>query len=125
MSDYYEPYKGFDTSLKTWLIAYGIGAPILFISQETTMVAIKNYEHSHALVFLFLGGVLLQTLESFIYKHAMWHLYMGEKSTEYKKYKRYTLSVNISEAYWLGAMFDVSTLIVYAIATWLSFDALL
>lgn len=124
-SEYYEPYKGFASSLRAWFIAYGIGAPILFLSNDSTRAAISNYEYNHALVLLFLSGVLLQAVEALLYKHAMWHLYMGEEKDSYKNSTLYKLSDKISEAYLLGVFFDIATVIVYGVGTWLAYNALL
>ena len=123
-STFYEPYKAFATSLRTWFVAYGIGAPLVFLSNDSTRTAISKYEHQELLVALFLGGVVLQILEAMLYKHAMWHLYYGEGNAGYQNKLRYKVSDAVSEAYWLGVIFDLGTLVVYGFGTWHAFLAL-
>ncbi|MDH5600102.1 MAG: hypothetical protein OEY78_02235 [Gammaproteobacteria bacterium] len=117
-SVFYEPYKIFATSLRAWFIAYGIGAPILFLSNEFTQRVISEYENNKLLIFLFLAGVILQTIQALLYKHVMWHLYMGEDNHDYHKSWLYKSSVKISEASWLEILFDLATVFVYSIGTW-------
>lgn len=124
-SVFYAPYKSFATSLRAWFIAYGIGAPIVFLSNDTTQKAISEYESNKYLIALFLSGVVLQTIQALLYKHTMWHLYMGEGNDSYHENNLYKISESISEAYWLEVIFDLATVFVYALATWHTFKALL
>ena len=122
---YYEPYKNFALSLRAWFIAYGIGAPIIFLSNEGTQKAISNYEGNKFLISLFLTGVVIQIIQALLYKHAMWHLHMGEGNPDYHTKWLYKGSEKITEVYWLEATLDLSTVIVYVLATWHTFKALL
>jgi hypothetical protein len=124
-SIFYEPYKSFATSLRAWFIAYGIGAPILFLSNENTQKAITEYECNETLIFLFLSGVIIQTIQALLYKHTMWHLYMGEGNSKYHNKWLYKASEKISEAYWLETLFDLATVCVYVLGTWHVLKALL
>ena len=124
-SAFYDPYKSFATSLRAWFIAYGIGAPILFLSNEFTQKAIAEYQLNKLLIFLFLSGVVIQTIQALLYKHVMWHLYMGEGNTSYHSKLLYKVSDKISEAYWLETIFDLSTVCVYVLGTWHVLKALL
>jgi len=68
---FYEPYKTFSTSLRAWFIAYGIGAPVIFLSNESTRNAISSYDYNKLLISLFLLGVVIQIIEALLYKYAM------------------------------------------------------
>jgi len=55
----------------------------------------------------------------------MWHLYMGEGNPSYHTKWLYKGSEKITDVYWLEATLDLSTVIVYVLATWHTFKALL
>jgi len=116
--EYFECYAEFAKTLRTWFIAYGIGAPILFLSNDTLWEIVKSSDHIRLIGFLFLAGVLIQVLEALLYKNAMWYLYRGEENPKIKNKARYRAFYNISEYYWLEVLFDILTLICFVIATW-------
>ena len=39
---FYEAYKGFANNLRTWFLAYGIGAPVVLLSNEDSWSLISN-----------------------------------------------------------------------------------
>jgi hypothetical protein len=115
--EYFECYAEFAKTLRTWFIAYGIGAPILFLSNDTLWGMIKSSEHIRLIGFLFLAGVFIQVLEALLYKNAMWYLYKGEENPKIKNKARYKAFYNISEYYWLEVLFDMLTLICFVAGT--------
>jgi hypothetical protein len=116
--EYFECYAEFAKTLRTWFIAYGIGAPILFLSNDTLWGIIKSSEHIRLIGLLFLAGVFIQVLEALLYKNAMWYLYKGEENPKIKNKARYKAFYNISEYYWLEVLFDILTLICFVTGTW-------
>ena len=117
-NEYFECYAEFAKTLRTWFIAYGIGAPILFLSNNSAWETIKSSSNLGFIAFFFLAGVSIQVLEALLYKNAMWYLYRGEENPQIKNKFRYKASYNISEIYLLEVLFDLVTLICFIIATW-------
>jgi hypothetical protein len=124
-SEYFECYAEFAKTLRTWFIAYGIGAPILFLSNNTVWETIRSSSYISFISFCFLAGVSIQVLEALLYKNSMWYLYRGEENPQIKRKLRYKAFYNISEFYWLEIFFDVLTLISFVIATWMAIRILM
>ncbi len=117
-SGFYEPYSNFSTRMRNWLAAYGIGAPVLFVSQSEISNALTTSGSGKFVIVLFLIGVLIQVIAAFIYKSAMWYLYIGEHDKKFKNTKRYRYSDTISEIYWPEVVFDLGTITLFSIATY-------
>jgi len=115
---FHEPYSRFAGILRAWLVAYGIGAPALFLSQKTVVDALREVGQTGSIAAMFLVGVSLQILGALIYKSSMWYLYYGETNEEFQKTRRYRYSDAISEAYWFELLLDVATIFMFAIGTY-------
>lgn len=117
---FYEAYAGFARNVRTWFIAYGIGAPVLFVTNQEVWKRISGSGDGPAIAYLFLAGVAVQIVEAIIYKTAMWYLYMSEleqhEEEEHKDW-RYRSSDWISGSYALEMLFDVVTLALFGVAT--------
>jgi hypothetical protein len=71
---YFEGYAQFSGVLRTWLIAYGIGGPVLFIFQSRITDQLSESGQSLSIAILFLSGVFLQVIIALLYKGAIWFL---------------------------------------------------
>jgi len=114
---YYQAYAEFAKTLRTWFIAYGIGAPALVLSNKDLWNTVKGSGSLISIAVLFLLGVTFQVIEAFIYKTAMWHLYVGESDEDHMKTWWYKMADTVSESYKLELFFDVGAFIFFAIAT--------
>jgi hypothetical protein len=114
---HFEPYKHFASQLRTWLIAYGIGAPVLFVSQPSIANALKTSNYGRTVFILFLIGVVLQIVETWLYKFAMWYLYLGELNDSFRNTKRHKASEWIAERFWPELVIDVSSIALFSLAT--------
>ncbi len=59
---FYAAYEEHTKTLRTWLVAYGIGAPVLFITHDTLMKAVQKSGEGRSLGLLFLIGVAIQVV---------------------------------------------------------------
>jgi hypothetical protein len=82
---FFESYAKFSNILRTWLIAYGIGAPVLFASNAFFIKIMQDTKNGPYIVKFFLLGVSIQVFAALIYKYTMGYLYFGELDT-YKAY---------------------------------------
>jgi len=121
---YYQAYAEFAKTLRTWFIAYGIGAPALVLSNKDLWNTVKGSGNLIYIAVLFLLGVTFQVIEAFIYKTAMWHLYVSESDEDHMKTWWYKMADIVSESYKLELFFDVGAFIFFAIATILLVTAL-
>ena len=116
---FYEPYAHFSRTLRAWLVAYGVGVPVILISQANIIETIKMSGKGMLITYLFLGGVLIQILASLIYKYSMGYLYTSELDSSIENTKRVKLANWFSEAFWLELCFDVSAIALFFIGTFI------
>lgn len=114
-ASYFEGYAQFAGVLRTWLIAYGIGGPVLFVTQSRLADKLSETCQARFIAILFLLGVFLQVIVALLYKGAMWYLYVGEEDVEMQKKTRYKISGWLSDAFWLELSFDLASI---ALFTW-------
>lgn len=122
---FYEPYVGFAKALRTWFIAYGIGAPVLLFQSETCWSKLTSSGQALPPVLFFLAGVVIQILTAMVYKTAMWYLYIGELDEHRKLRKSYKISDWLSETYCIEFVIDFVTLALFVAATYMVVNVLL
>lgn len=123
-SGYYAPYQEFARNLRFWFLTYGIGAPVVLLSNENATQALRLAGVLYRVSVLFLVGVCLQVGMAILYKTAMWYLYMGELDATVQGRRIYKLLDWLSESYWLEFFFDIATLAMFAIATYTAMEVL-
>lgn len=71
---YLDSYRNFSKTLRTWLVAYGIGAPVLFASQEEFSSLFVDKVSALRIICLYLIGVSSQILSALLSKISMWYI---------------------------------------------------
>ena len=122
---FYAAYASFSTNLRIWLLAYGVGLPVLFIQSEAAWSALRSNVEVRSLAYLFLTGIALQVASALMYKSAMWYLYAAELKDLPETTRRFKVSHWISDAYWLEFLIDLATIAVFAYATVRSLNAVI
>jgi hypothetical protein len=110
-------YVEFARTLRTWFVAYGVGAPVLVLSQDTLATKVAAAGSGRAIAVAFLLGAALQILQAILYKIAMWYLYMAQLYPERRDSPAVKRSEAIAEALWLELAFDGLTLLAFGWAT--------
>jgi len=123
--EYLEAYGEFSKVLRTWFVAYGIGAPVLLVTNETVSRVIKASGSAKTIAGCFLAGVALQILLATSNKAAMWVLYYGEENQSFKQGSSYELGYWFSEHISIDLFVDAVTLVLFGIATWKAFGKLI
>jgi hypothetical protein len=116
-SGFYEAYAGFARTLRVWFIAYGIGGPTVFLTNEVAGARLFTSGAGGAVAYPFLGGVAVQIALALFYKTAMWYLYMGEFNPKIKASLLHKVSDWLSESYWIELVGDLATLGLFGWAT--------
>jgi len=117
---FYEPYAIFSRTLRAWLVAYGIGAPVLFATQPTFARILTQAEIAMPIIGLFLFGVVIQVCAALLYKYSMGYIYFGELDDDFQKTKRYKVAAYVSRAMWLEMLFDLLAITLFMLATYLA-----
>ena len=72
---HYKVYEEHMKTLRAWFVAYGVGGPVLFITQQDFAATLVDSGLSQLIGVLFLVGVLLQALVALFNKWVNWGLY--------------------------------------------------
>ncbi|MGB9180579.1 MAG: hypothetical protein WCB68_15200 [Pyrinomonadaceae bacterium] len=120
--EYYKSYAEFSKTLRTWFVAYGIGGPVVLLSNDAAWATLKKSSDISFIGFLFLLGGALQILSALLNKHSMWYLYFGEFNANAKKRCSYKISHWYSDQGWIDVLLDIVTIILFGCATLLTFS---
>ena len=82
MSESWSGYSSYNNLLRTWFVAFGIGAPATFLINNGLVKYISPTTGDPGIIKLFLWGAAAQILMSFINKVINWCSYYN--STTYK-----------------------------------------
>jgi len=116
---FYAAYEEHTKTLRTWLVAYGIGAPVLFLTQPTLMGTLKTSGEGNVRGLLFLSGVGIQVILAALNKTIMWRLYSAELDREQVDKGGLILRVCdwLSDKYLIDFIADLATILLFASAT--------
>ncbi len=112
---FYEAYASFARTLRTWFIAYGIGAPVLLFNQEQTWKHLGELGVRRSVCAIFLIGVAIQVVQAIVYKSAMWKLYIDLPNDPEDGWHR--AAHWVSNCYWLEFGMDATTALAFGAAT--------
>jgi hypothetical protein len=118
LSAYFEHAK----VLRTWFVAYGVGAPVLLFTNDRFVAALKASGTAKFAATLFLLGVTFQIFLASLNKAAMWTLYFGSTRESFKAKRRYKFALWLGEAFWIDLIVDLSTMLFFGLATWRVFS---
>lgn len=124
---YGEAFDRYEKMLRTWFVAYGIGGPVLFLTQDNLRKALVTDPNGWWIGILFLAGLAVQVFESFFYKMCMWQLYYHEAEKDDKRCCirwMYERSKSVKRNFLIDICFDLATIILFAIATVMVFPIL-
>lgn len=124
-SGFYEPYIQYARTLRAWFVAYGIGVPVLLVSQEFIARAIIKAGTGELITWLFLSGVAAQVLAAFLYKYSMNYLYFDELGNKLEGTLRLKFAIWLSNAIWLEMLFDVISIGLFSWGTFMVVAAVL
>lgn len=122
---YLAVYQEHSKVLRTWLVAYGIAAPVLLMTHEVLLGKVILSRCAVLIAGLFLCGVVLQVVLAATNKAAMWGLYYGETNPAFKSTRAYALADRFSAMFWIDLLVDWVSLGVFGAATWLVVRAVL
>jgi hypothetical protein len=122
---YYRAYEEYSKVLRTWLVAYGIGAPVLLFTNDHLSDAARHSAFAVFIASLFVIGVTLQVLLAAINKNVLWILYYGEIRPELEGRRWHTFAAWLSQQYWIDVVVDFASLIMFGWATLMAFRIVL
>ncbi len=106
-------------------MAYGVGVPVLLVSQQFIAKAIIKAGTGGLITWLFLVGVAIQVLAALLYKYSMAYLYNAEVDPGLNETRRVKAAEWLSNAVWLEALFDVVSIALFVCGTFMVVSAVL
>ena len=116
--EFYKVYEEYAKNLRTWFVAYGVGGPVLILTQEKVSKVVVNSGAGREIAFFFLAGVGLQIMLSLINKWVNWGVYAFSESEKLVSGKRFGFCSWVSEQSWFDIMLDLGTMVCFGAATW-------
>lgn len=127
-SEYYGPYAEFSKTLRTWFVAYGVGGPVVLLTNDAAWKRVVDSGCGAHIGSLFLIGGALQICSALFNKHAMWHLYICEPASgdteslkRWRSCRKQTRSYRFwswySDQNWIDELLDLLTVVTFAWAT--------
>ncbi len=114
---YFDAYAALTRTLRGWLVAFGVGTPVVIASQANLSERLAASGSASIVATLFLAGVSLQIAATLLYKSCMWYSYRkADEPEKYQHTKRFRVSRWISEQFWLELLFDASTIACFVAA---------
>jgi len=114
---FYKVYEEYAKNLRAWFVAYGIGGPVLFLTQETISKTIAESGQARNIVYGFLFGVLSQILLSLFNKWNNWAIYSYSDSEASMKTWKFKLAEILSEQSWIDKLLDIFTVVAFGYST--------
>ena len=114
---YYSAYQYHSNLLRTWLVAYGIGGPVLLFTNDSLWGQLRESGEVIFVGTLFLIGVACQIFLAGLNKTVMWTLYFGEGDPQFQEKCRYKIMAWLSGQIWIDLGFDIASMGLMAWAT--------
>jgi hypothetical protein len=115
--DLYANYQHYNTVLRSWFIGFGVGGPVILISNNDVLLKLKATGCAYFVGSLFFVGVGIQIIISFINKTVGWCNYFSEENNEFANSWQYKTINIFNEQYWLDILADLISIVAF---TWVS-----
>jgi hypothetical protein len=117
--EFFDAYRDYAKDLRTWLLAFGIGAPAFFISDkflQLQSIAGKKDE-IRWIASLFLLGVVLQIMLVLINKYANYYSYAASDKPHVTPSRLSKAFQWVVDKFWIDLALDIAAIVVFSFAT--------
>lgn len=115
---YLNAYSDYARTLRLWLVAYGVGTPAFFVSEEWVWVALNQKGYGANLLAFFALGVISQIALAFVNKYSMWFIYRGEQTPHYRDSLGYRIACTLSDTEYTDIACDVFSIVCFCVGTY-------
>lgn len=120
--EFYKAYEDYARALRTWLVAYGIGFPVLMLTNKEVSEALANSGEARCIAILFVGGVACQVVLAAMNKVCMWVCYLSESDPDIQGKLLARFFYKLSSQFWIDFLLDFLSITAFVIATLRLFD---
>lgn len=117
-ANFYEAYNSLAKVFRLWLVAYGIGVPVILLPRDAVIAQLKVSSDGRIIIILFLIGVLLQVGLAWLYKLSMWWAYMWETKKLDESSSKFRFIEWFTYEFWIEGLADWITIGLYSAATY-------
>lgn len=117
--DYREAYRHHAATLRNWYVGFGVGAPVVFLSNEYLWQKVVSSNKFVSISWIFFMGVAFQVLLAFFDKYANWVLYY-ELARKSHKTKTLRIALWWMNNDFLSIFLDIGSLVLFGLATFLA-----
>ena len=114
-------YSEYNKTLRTWLVAFGIGGPALFMTNDTVAKRLATVGTLKMVVALFLVGAGVQVLGALLNKACNWYVYQAYSPDGVQGTWRHQCSEWLTSHFWIDVSLDLVSISVFGCALWLLF----
>lgn len=122
---YFESYKAFAWRFRLWLVAYGIGLPVVIVSNKELWAVVKTSCDARFVLWMPLIGLGIQVFVTWVFKTCMWYCDRYAKKVLPAESLYYRTALWITDRYYLEMILDFVTLGLYAYSTFVLLKLLL
>jgi hypothetical protein len=116
-SNLFADYDKYAKVLRTWFVAYGVGGPVLLLTNEAVRDKITDSGLARCIAFAFLIGVVVQVLIALLNKTALWFCYKAERKPELRTRRHYRVANWFAYESWFEFGADLISLVAFGWAT--------
>lgn len=114
---YYSVYEDYARSLRSWFVAYGVGGPVLLLTNESVREKVARSGEARSIAIFFLMGVALQVCLAAMNKTLMWCMYFGVKEPAFRRNGCYRRISWLARQYWIDLIVDLISIGLFSWAT--------
>ena len=117
-SDSYRSYLEYNKILRTWLVAFGVGGPALFLVHKEIAERLLKIGELKSVASLFLVGVACQIAGAFMNKIGNWYVYRSVEDKNNAGHCKYRVAEWLIQQFWIDIALDVVTIICFGVGVW-------
>jgi hypothetical protein len=118
--DFYQTYAEYARTLRHWFVAYGVGGPLILMTNAPFSERLVNSGALYFVVYLFLAGVTFQVLVVVVNKWANWLMHSGAEDAVRRETWWYKQADGIYDQFWIDIACDSLTAVCFLAATLLA-----
>lgn len=104
-----ERYAEYNKALRTWFVAFGVGGPVILLTNKDVFTTVKDSGQGYSIAILFMSGAALQIIIALINKYSNWYNYYDTTGRGFW--------VLLGKQIWIDLLMDVVSSVCFAWAT--------
>ena len=112
-SEFHEGYREYNRLLRAWFVGFGVGGPVILLTQEKLRVDLVQQGLLGFVVLCFLIGAASQILIAFINKVECWYCFYARFKPSFAATRTGRFMLRLDKQFWIDISCDVITMAAY------------